>query len=117
MAKPSIVGDIINFRGLVYGPVNEMGVVALFAKVCEELGFIIEDIRAAHHLIVEFEGIGRVTTDISGRHKTFRTAHAEVKELFRSRGLRPGDKIEIVRLGKYEYKVRPASLGSEGAVS
>ncbi|HUT09715.1 MAG TPA: hypothetical protein VMY42_04405 [Thermoguttaceae bacterium] len=238
MAKPSIVGDIINFRGLVYGPVNEMGVVALFAKVCEELGFIIEEIRAefpdcvarrqvdkgwerlaiefefkssnfqrhghdpdacdlivcyehdwetcplpvlalkpyiaeakanvsgplqrvrtaepleirrtavtagglkngyinikplddfwpeeciggntdraAHHLIVEFEGIGRVTTDISGRHKTFRTAHAEVKELFRSHGLRPGDKIEIIRLGKYEYKVRPASLGSEGAVS
>jgi len=46
MAKRSIVGELINFRGLVYGPVNEMGVVALFAKVCEELGFIIEEIRA-----------------------------------------------------------------------
>ena len=32
MASKSIVGDVINFRGLVYGPVNEMGVVALFAK-------------------------------------------------------------------------------------
>jgi len=30
----------------VYGPANEMGVVALFAKVGEELGFIIEEIRA-----------------------------------------------------------------------
>ena len=46
MAKSSIVGELINFRGLVYGPVNEMGVVALFAKVGEELGFIIEEIRA-----------------------------------------------------------------------
>ena len=44
--KRSIVGDAINFRGMVYGPVNEMGVVALFATVCEEMGFIIEEIRA-----------------------------------------------------------------------
>ncbi len=46
MANKSIVGDAINFRGLVYGPVNEMGVVALFAKVSEELGFIIEEVKA-----------------------------------------------------------------------
>ena len=46
MAKRSIVGDLINFRGLVYGPVNEMGVVALFAKLSEEIGFIIEEVRA-----------------------------------------------------------------------
>jgi hypothetical protein len=46
MGRRSLVGDVINFRGLVYGPVNEMGVVALFARVCEEIGFIIEEIRA-----------------------------------------------------------------------
>lgn len=47
MTKTSIVGDLINFRGLVYGPSNEMGVVALFAKVSEEMGFIIEEVRVA----------------------------------------------------------------------
>ena len=229
MAKSSIVGDVINFRGLVYGPVNEMGVVALFAKVSEEIGFIIEEIRAdfpdciarrqvdrgwervaiefelksssfhrhghdaeacdlivcwehdwedcpvpvlalkpyigeaqakvsgplkrvriaepleirttrlteggikngyinikplddfwpkecmggtvdraPQHLIVEFEGVGRVTTDISGRHKSLRTAHAEVKEFVRTQELKPGDMIEVVRVGKYEYRVRAA---------
>ena len=95
----------------------------------EELGFIIEEIRAefpdciarrqvdkgwervANHLIVEFEGIGRVTTDISGRHKTFRSAHGEVKDFFRSHRLQPGDKMEIIRLAKYEYQIRPASAG------
>lgn len=46
MAKKSIVGDVINYEGMVYGPVNEMGVVAIFAKVCEKLGFIIEEVRA-----------------------------------------------------------------------
>ena len=232
MAKRSIVGDLINFRGLVYGPVNEMGVVALFAKVSEEIGFIIEEVRAefpdcvarrqvdkgwervaiefefkssnfrkhghdadacdlivcwehdwescpvpvlalkpyvadaqanvsgplkrvriadpmetrtttlteggiknsyinikpldefwpeeclggnvdpaAKHLIVEFEGVGRVTTDISGRHKTFRTAHSEVKEFIRSHGLKAGDAIEIVRVARYEYRLRPATPG------
>ncbi len=232
MAKPSIVGDVINFRGLVYGPANEMGVVALFAKVCEEVGFIIEEIRAEFpdciarrqvdrgwervsiefefkssnfrrhghdpdacdliicwehdwetcpvpvmalrsyvadaqanvsapldrvrisepvqtriatitpgglkrgylnikplddfwpaeclggnteraekHLIVEFEGVGRVTTDISGRHKTFRTAHGTIREFFQAKNLRAGDQVEIVRIGKHEYRVRPMSNG------
>ncbi|HUT89284.1 MAG TPA: hypothetical protein VMY37_07295 [Thermoguttaceae bacterium] len=234
MAKRSIVGDLINYRGFVYGPVNEMGVVALFAKLSEEMGFIIEEVRpqfpdciarrqvdkgwervaiefefkssnfhqhghdpdacdlivcwehdwegcpvpvlalkpcvadaqanvsaplrrvriadplqirrttlseggvrnsyinikpldefwpeecvggnvdpAAKHLIVEFEGVGRVTTDISGRHKTFRKTHREVKEFFRSHGLKPGDQVEILRVAKYEYRVRPAEAASE----
>ncbi len=228
MAKRSIVGDVINFRGLVYGPVNEMGVVALFAKVCEELGFIIEEIRAAfpdciarrrvdkgwervaiefefksgsflthghdaegcdliicwehdwdtcpvpvlalkpyiaearanvssplervriaepleirvaslteggikngylnikpiddfwpsesvggnlqaaaRQFIVEFEGVGRITTDISGRHKHLRTASGMTKEFVAKHGLRPGDSVEIIRVAKYEYRIRP----------
>ena len=231
MIAKSIVGDVINYRGMVYGPVNEMGVVALFALACEDLGFVIEEIKAgfpdcharkqvdrgwervaiefeyvssnflrhghdpshcnlivcwihdwdearvpvlelksfiserhakvsaplervriadpvesrivelsdggirngyinlkpidefwpeeclggntepaAKHLIVEFEGIGRVTTDISGRHKSLRTAHATIKEFVSRHRLRAGDKIEILRLAKYEYRVRPNSL-------
>src|SRR3989304_174037 len=48
MTKRSIVGDAINFRGTVYGPGTAWGVGALFAKVCEEMGFIIEEIRAEY---------------------------------------------------------------------
>lgn len=237
MAKRSIVGDLINFRGFVYGPVNEMGVVALFAKLSEEIGFIVEEVRAdfpdciarrrvdkgwervaiefefkssnfrlhghdpeacdlvvcwehdwdscpvpvlalkpyladaqanvsgplqrvriadpvevrtttlteggirngyvnirpldefwpeeciggntdraAKHMIVDFQGVGRVTTDISGRHKTFRTSHREVKEFIRLHGLKPGDAVEIVRVARYEYRVRPAKA-SQGSPS
>jgi hypothetical protein len=228
MTPRSIVGDAINFRGMVYGPVNEFGVVALFAKLCEEIGFIIEEIRAEYpdciarrqmkrgwervaiefeyrssnfvrhghdpdlcdlivcwehdwesspvqvlslkqyiaqfkshgnsnsepipfvppmvarrtrltpggikngyinikplddfwpeeclggnvdralqRLIVEFEGVRRVTTDISGRHKTLRCVHRDVKKFVTAHGLRPGDWIEIVRLAKFEYRIRP----------
>jgi hypothetical protein len=229
MANKSIVGDVINFRGLVYGPVNEMGVVALFAKISEELGFIIEEVKAGFpdciarrqidkgwervaiefeylssnfnrhghdpegcdmivcwehdwdvcpvpvmsikqyiedsqaklssplrrvriaepvetrrvklteggfnngyiiirpiddfwpeecvgenvdlaekRLIVEFLGIGRITTDISGRHKSLRAAHSETKAFFEKHRLQPGDEVEIIRLSHYEYRIRPA---------
>jgi hypothetical protein len=231
MTKRSIVGDAINFRGMVYGPVNELGLVALFAKVCEEMGYIIEEVRAefpdcvarrhvkrgwerltiefeyrssnferhghdpagcdlivcwehdwesspvpvlalkefvalrkskatrrfdrqeivrplgtrqtmltpggvkngyinikplddfwpeecrggnveraVQHLIVEFEGVRRVATDISGGHKTLRRVRGEVKRFVTLHGLQAGDWIEIVRLGKYEYRVRPATV-------
>jgi hypothetical protein len=228
VAKTSIVGDAINFRGLVYGPANEMGVVALFSKISDDIGFIIEEVRAdfpdciarreidkgwervaiefefkssnfrlhghdpeacdlivcwqhdwdtcpvpvlslkqyladaqakvsspldrvriaeppdvristvteggirngyitirpidgfwpeecvgssdqpaSKHLIVEFDGIGRATTDISDRHKSLRSTHGEVKRFVKKHDLKPGDKLEIIRVGRYEYRIRP----------
>jgi len=44
-SKKSIVGDLIDFRGLVYSPVNESGVVFLFGKVIEDLNMYIEEIK------------------------------------------------------------------------
>jgi hypothetical protein len=41
----SIVGDLINFRGLVYAPLNENGVVYLFGKVTEDLHMYVEEIK------------------------------------------------------------------------
>jgi len=45
MNDKSIVGDLINFRGLVYAPMNENGVVFLFGKVAEDLNMYIEEIK------------------------------------------------------------------------
>jgi hypothetical protein len=63
---------------------------------------------AEKRLIVEFQGVGRITTDISGRHKSLRAAHGETKEFFAKHGLHPGDEVEIIRLSRYEYRIRPA---------
>lgn len=41
----SIVGGPINYGGLIYAPVNEMGVILLFGMVFEELGMIVEEVR------------------------------------------------------------------------
>ncbi len=45
MSNGNIVGDSINFRGLVYGPLNEDGVIFLFGKVVEDLNMYVEQIR------------------------------------------------------------------------
>ena len=39
------VGDLIAFRGLVYAPTNEQGVVYLFGKVSEDLNMYVEIVR------------------------------------------------------------------------
>jgi len=39
---PDVVGEPINFRGMVYAPMNEAGVILLFSKVMEDLGIIYE---------------------------------------------------------------------------
>jgi len=46
MKRRNIVGDVINYKGLVYGPVNENGVIFLFSKISEELEIKVETIRA-----------------------------------------------------------------------
>lgn len=45
MKAKSVVGDLINFRGLVYSPMNENGVIFLFGKVMEDLNMYIEEIK------------------------------------------------------------------------
>ena len=45
MKDKSIVGDLINFRGLVYSPINESGVVFLFGKVITDLNMYVEEIK------------------------------------------------------------------------
>lgn len=44
--KRRILGDPIDFRGLKFAPVNQLGVAYLFGLVSHELGYIIESIGA-----------------------------------------------------------------------
>jgi hypothetical protein len=48
MPEKSIVGDLINFRGLVYAPTNEQGVVFLFGKIADDLNMYIEEIKTGY---------------------------------------------------------------------
>ncbi len=44
MAK-SIVGPVINSRGIIYGPTEKFGVMFIFAKLADDLGFFLEEVN------------------------------------------------------------------------
>ncbi len=91
--------------GIKNGYINIKPIDEFWPEEC--LGGNVE--TAPKHLIVEFQGVGRIATDISGRHKTFRGAHREIREFFGKHELIAGQVVEIIRLTEYEYKVRPGS--------
>lgn len=55
----NVVGRLINFRGLVYAPVNENGVVFLFSKVAADLNMYVETIRPGYPDCVAKRYIGK----------------------------------------------------------
>lgn len=59
MKRKTIVGELINFRGLVYAPTNEQGVVFLFGKVAHEFGMYIELIRTGYPDCIAKRFIGK----------------------------------------------------------
>jgi|TARA_Y100000294_G_scaffold162124_1_gene167035 predicted transport protein len=59
MKRRTIVGKLINFRGLVYSPINEQGVVFLFGKVAHEFGMYVELIRTGYPDCIAKRYIGK----------------------------------------------------------
>lgn len=55
----NVVGKLINFRGLVYAPVNENGVIFLFGKVANDLNMYVETIRPGYPDCVAKRYIGK----------------------------------------------------------
>ena len=60
MNDKSIVGPQIHFRGLVYAPANEQGVVLLFGMVCEDLNMVIEEIKTGFPDCIARQNFGNV---------------------------------------------------------
>lgn len=70
--EKSRVGEAINFRGLVYAPVNEQGVIFLFATVMKDLKMYLEEIRTSFPDAVgrRFDGRGWVKVNIEFEYKS-----------------------------------------------
>lgn len=62
----SVVGAPINYRGLIYAPINEQGVVLLFGMLFEELGMVVEEIKTGFPdaTIRRFNGKGWVRSTV-----------------------------------------------------
>lgn len=59
MFRKNVVGRLINFRGLVYAPTNEQGVVFLFGKTAHEFGMYVELIRTGYPDCIAKRYIGK----------------------------------------------------------
>ncbi|MBX3007618.1 MAG: hypothetical protein KF816_06275 [Melioribacteraceae bacterium] len=59
MKRKTIVGELINFRGMVWAPVNEQGVVFLFGKIAHELGMYVEVVRPGYPDCIAKRYIGK----------------------------------------------------------
>jgi hypothetical protein len=72
----SIVGELINFRGMLYAPLNENGVFLLFGKVAEDLNMYVEEIRpeAPDAIVRRFVGKGweRLRVEFEYRSSQYR---------------------------------------------
>jgi len=84
MAEKSIVGDLINFRGLVYAPINESGVVFLFGKVADDLNMYIEEIKPGYPDCIGRRFIGkgweRIAIEFEFKSSNFRLHKHDPKE-------------------------------------
>jgi hypothetical protein len=43
--RSDLYGELINFRGLAYAPLNEGGVILLFGMICRDLGYVVDVVR------------------------------------------------------------------------
>jgi predicted transport protein len=57
--RKTITGELINFRGLIWAPVNEQGVVFLFGMVARELGMYVEVVRPGYPDCIAKRYIGK----------------------------------------------------------
>lgn len=108
MAERSIVGDLINFRGLVYAPLNEQGVVFLFGKVAHDLNMYVEEIKPGFPDCIgrRFVGKGweRVRIEFEFKSSNFQT-----------HGHNPSE-CDIIVCWEHDWKTCPIEvieLGSE----
>ena len=57
--RKNVTGELINFRGLIWAPVNEQGVVFLFGMIARELGMYVEVVRVHYPDCIAKRYIGK----------------------------------------------------------
>ena len=85
MSEKDIVGDSINFRGMIYAPINEQGVVFLFGKIMEDLNMYVEGIKQSFPDCIALRYIGRgrwerIRIEFEFESKNFKNHNHDPKE-------------------------------------
>lgn len=108
MKRRNIVGQLINFRGLVYAPVEENGVIFLFAKLNKDLDLNIETIRKGFPDCIAKRYIGKnrweeVLIEFEYKSSDF-VKHGHLKQV------KTGVKCDIIVCWDHDWKECPADI-------
>lgn len=108
MKKRNIVGQLINFRGLVYAPVEENGVIFLFAKLNKDLDLNIETIRKVFPDCIAKRYIGEnrweeVFIEFEYKSSSF-VKHGHLKQF------KNGVRCDIIVCWEHDWKECPADI-------
>jgi len=98
----TIEAEIINFRGMVYAPLNEAGVVLLFSKVMDDLGVIYVSSPPRG-----FDMVGRVSTERGLEFKHFVFEYKSSN--FRTHGHNPLQ-VDYLVCWEHDWKGYPRDL-------
>lgn len=106
--RKNIVGKLINFRGLVYAPVEENGVIFLFSKLNTDLNLNIETIRKGFPDCIAKRYIGKgkyeeVNIEFEFRSSDFKR-HGHLKSMAN------GAKCDMIVCWEHDWKECPREL-------
>ena len=102
-----IVGEVINFRGIVYAPLNEAGAILLFSKVMDELGLFYESTPARFP-----DMVGRVRTDrgLERRFIEFEFKSSNFKTHHHPEQMQKGSRCDMIVCWEHDWPDCPIEV-------
>jgi len=108
MQHKNIVGKLINFRGMTYAPVQENGVIFLFAKLNQELGLNIETIRTGFPDCIARRNIGNDRYELINIE--FEVYSSNFEEHGHLDSMKQGVKCDMIVCWEHDWKNCPPDI-------
>lgn len=106
--RKNIVGKVINFRGLIYAPVEENGVIFLFSKLANDLNLKIETIRKGFPDCIAKQYIGKSRWEEVNIEFEFKSSdfvkHHHLKRM------ESGSKCDMIVCWEHDWKECPKDI-------
>jgi predicted transport protein len=106
--RKNIVGKLINFRGLVYSPVEENGVIFLFSKLASDLNLYIETIRKGFPDCIAKRYVGKSQWEEVNIEFEFRSSHFKSHNHLQS--MQKGAKCDMIVCWEHDWKDCPKEI-------
>ncbi|MBI2968875.1 MAG: hypothetical protein HYY40_13830 [Bacteroidetes bacterium] len=106
--RKNIVGKLLNFRGLVYAPVEENGVIFLFSKLTGDLNLYIETIRKGFPDCIAKRYIGKGQWEEVNIEFEFRSS--DFKRHGHMNKMKEGTKCDMIVCWDHDWQECPKAI-------